>query len=309
MAGIGSLSAATGYKGDINNDGKVDLADMVALATAINESKADKNLHDLNASGSVDDTDLRVLADIILSEKLIEDTGFNIGIGGWEDGGEDFGGEVSSVGPTGNVLSYSSELSFFISDALYDNELFRKYVNIGISSLGQVCGVLFEIRHDPNDLSYDITKDLTVNYDGGPVDGYGLYGTPIIMKEERTGWKRLRFIVFSPDLKSFHVTDGTIVKFYYTGHSNSYSGVQLKNCQTISANATVATYHPESPYFFIDCTDMSGVNEIIADAEEMDIYNINGNLLKAKTTFEYLNQLAPGFYIIVTSGKTLKYLK
>lgn len=248
IAGFGSISAETRYKGDINNDGKVDLADMVALATAINEGKTDKNLHDLNASGSIDDTDLQILADIILSEKLVEDTGFNIGIGGWDDGGEDFGGEVFSTGPTGSVLSRASEPSFFISDPLYDLDLSRQYVNIGIASPEQICGALFEIRLINDALSYDIANDLILNSVGGTLDGHIFYGKPLIIKDKDDDyWNRLRFIVFSPALKPFQATDGAMVKLYFTG-SSDYSVGQFKNCQTIAANATAATYHPTSDF-------------------------------------------------------------
>lgn len=105
----GTVSAAN-YKGDINRDGKVDLADMALVATAINSGNSDKTLHDINGSGVVDDADLDALADIILSEKLTEDTGLNIGIGGWGDGGE-FGGVVTSPGMSRSVESTQFSLT------------------------------------------------------------------------------------------------------------------------------------------------------------------------------------------------------
>lgn len=397
VAGFGSISAATRYKGDINNDGKVDLADMVALAKAINEGTTDKNLHDLNTSDYVDDTDLQVLANLILTESLVEDTGFNIGIGGWEDGDEDFGGEVFSPRPAGGVRSRASEPSFFISDPLYDLDLSRQYVNIGISSPEQVCGALFEIEFHSR-LSFDITKDLILNTAGGTLDGHTFYGKPIIINVEGDEWSgysiyRLRFIVFSPELNPFPAADGAIVRLFFTRLSDAGYG-KFQNCQTVSADATAATYHPTSD-FYIDWTHIpvtkieitnqqpleivpgqseqlnisilpacasnqdveyfsdnyeiasvdtnglvtmsesggtttihvramdgsgvettcvvngkiSGIDKIIADTEEIDVYNAYGQLLKANTTSEYLNQLPPGFYIIVTPAKTLKYLK
>lgn len=56
-----SSQADTHYRGDVNNDGLVDLADMAALATAIKEGKSEKAF-DLNVSGKVDETDLHILA-------------------------------------------------------------------------------------------------------------------------------------------------------------------------------------------------------------------------------------------------------
>ncbi len=269
VAGLGSISAATRYKGDINNDGKVDLADMVALATAINDGKTDKNLHDLNASGAVDDADLHILADIILSEKLIEDTGFNIGIGGWDDGGEDFGGEVFSTGPTGSVLSRASEPSFFISDPLYDLDLSRQYVDIGISSPDQICGALFEIQLNPNALSYDIANDLILNSANGPLDGHTFYGKPLIAKDKNTSYNRIRFIVFSPALKPFLASDGAMVKLYFTS-SNGSDG-QFQNCQTIAANATAATYHPTSEPFYKNWTHIPVTKIEITNQQPLEI--------------------------------------
>ncbi len=398
VAGFGSISAATRYKGDINNDGKVDLADMVALAKAINEGTTDKNLHDLNTSDYVDDTDLQILANLILTETLVEDTGFSIGIGGWDDGGEDFGGEVFAPRPARGPLSRTSETSFFISDPLYDLDLSSQYVNIGISSPEQVCGALFEIEFRFSGLSFDISKDLILNAAGGTLDGHTFYGKPIIINVEGDQWNgyriyRLRFIVFSPELNPFQPTDGAIVRLYFTGLSDNGYGI-FQNCQTVSADATAATYHPAStinkdwthiPVTKIEITNqqpleieagqseqlnisilpacatnqdveyfsedyeiasvdsnglvtmsesggsttihvramdgsgveatcdvngiISGIDQIIANADEIDIYNAYGQLLKSKTTSEYLNRLPHGFYIIVTPAKTFKYLK
>lgn len=113
LTAISSQAAGRRYKGDLNGDDKVDLADMVFLAKAIQAGSADKS-YDVNLSGKVDDYDLHALANIILSGKLVEDSGFNVGIGGWNDTGEDFGGTVNAPAFRGTRSAESTR--FYIAN-------------------------------------------------------------------------------------------------------------------------------------------------------------------------------------------------
>lgn len=109
---VGTLSAAT-YRGDVNGDGKVDMADMQALADVIRSGTADSS-KDLNADGKTDNGDLSYLADLIILEKLVEDSGLNVGIGGWDDDGEDYGGTV------GGMRSARSGTGISMQNRVYD---------------------------------------------------------------------------------------------------------------------------------------------------------------------------------------------
>lgn len=211
VAGIGSLYATTRYKGDFNNDGKVNLADMAVLAKAINEGKTDQSLHDLNASGSVDDADLHWLADLIISEKLIEDVGINIGIGGWDDGGEDFGG---SVGVAYSRARSASGFTFFAESPRYDYSNDVTYVDFGLKSgaeTGNICAVYFKL-HVP-DIDF-VDGDFVELYESAGA-GHTIYGKPVI-KSYSPQEKELRFIVFSPSLDAITDDSAPIGRLKYT---------------------------------------------------------------------------------------------
>lgn len=210
-AGIGTLSAATRYKGDFNNDGKVDLADMVVLAKAINEEKTDRSLHDLNASGSVDDADLHWLADLIISGKLIEDVGINIGIGGWDDGGEDFGGTVGAA--YSRRAAGAQGFTFFAESPRYDYGNNVTYVDFGLKSdseTGNICAVYFKLRVPDADFP---DGDFVELYEAA-VAGHGIYGKPVI-ESRSPEEKELRFIVFSPSLDAIADDSAPIGRLKY----------------------------------------------------------------------------------------------
>lgn len=140
-----SFDASARYKGDLNGDDRVDLADMVYLAKAIKGGSTDRSL-DVNASGKVDDNDLQKLADIIISGKLTEDSGMNVGIGGWEDNGEDYGGTVKA--PAFNTRS-ADETRFYMRTP--KSEGYGRYsMEFGISEGNEAfSAILFTIRLPP----------------------------------------------------------------------------------------------------------------------------------------------------------------
>ncbi len=232
-AGVGSVSAAARYKGDLNNDGKVDLADMVVLATAINEGKTDKTLQDLNASGSVDDADLHALANIILSEKLIEDTGLNIGIGGWEDSGEDFGGSVGAPARRNGT----SEAMFYAEGPKYDMDKSLPYIDFGIQSASEdLCAILFNLQV-PNDVEFEAGKYVELYSELLP--GHAIYGIPVV-KQDSEWEKRLRFIVFSPTLEVLGKESAPIGRLVYKTTNDAWGDIIFNNSQVIAKGSTVA---------------------------------------------------------------------
>lgn len=236
---VGSISGATRYKGDLNNDGKVNLADMAVLANAINEGKTDKNLHDVNASGNVNNNDLHALANIILSEKLTEDTGLNVGIGGWEDDGEDFGG---SVGASTRGTRTMDDVRLYIEGPKSDLEKSLTYVDFGIEPSSEgVSAILFNIQV-PNDVVFESGKYAMLYNELIP--GHAIYGTPVI-KQDSEWEKRLRFIVFSPKLDAIEESAPIGRLVYSTLNETGGNSVSFKNCQVISKGSATMEEIPE----------------------------------------------------------------
>lgn len=230
----GTVSAAN-YKGDINRDGKVDLADMALVATAINSGNSDKTLHDINGSGVVDDADLDALADIILSEKLTEDTGLNIGIGGWGDGGE-FGGVVTSPGMSRSVES----TQFFLDGPKYDFDRNSSYMEFGIEGTpSAVSGILFNITV-PEELDFEAGKFVQL-YERST--GHRLYGKPVVTNAGND--RRIRFIVFSNTLEELPTERTVLGRIYPLADVDNYFGHSFLNCQTIARGATRSVVVPE----------------------------------------------------------------
>lgn len=230
----GTVSAAN-YKGDINRDGKVDLADMALVATAINSGNSDKTLHDINGSGVVDDVDLDALADIILSEKLTEDTGLNIGIGGWGDGGE-FGGVVTSPGMSRSVES----TQFFLDGPKYDFDRNSSYMEFGIEGTpSAVSGILFNITV-PEELDFEAGKFVQL-YERST--GHRLYGKPVVTNSGND--RRIRFIVFSNTLEELPTERTVLGRIYPLADVDNYFGHSFINCQTIARGATRSVVVPE----------------------------------------------------------------
>ncbi|MDE5846220.1 MAG: Ig-like domain-containing protein [Muribaculaceae bacterium] len=235
-----AFDASARYKGDLNGDDRVDLADMVYLAKAIQSGSTDKAL-DVNASGSVDDYDLQRLADIIISGKLTEDSGMNVGIGGWEETDEDFGGTVKA--PAFTTRS-ADETRFYMrsprseSDGCYSMEL-------GIAEGNEApAAILFNIRL-PREMKFEGSK--AVELDTPIAASHKLYGSPKFIKEnEDDDWSEysLRFIVFSPDLNALPKVTGKLGQIFYSV-GDCWGTPIFVNCQAASANNGSCTDIPE----------------------------------------------------------------
>ena len=222
-----SLDASARYKGDLNGDDRVDLADMVYLAKAIKAGSTDKAL-DVNASGKVDDNDLQKLADIIISGKLTEESGMNVGIGGWDEAGEDFGGTVKAPA---HITRSADEIRFYMRNPKSEGDDIYS-MEFGISECNEApTAILFNISL-PREMRFDISEIVELN----PVSAipHRLYGTPRFVKEnENDYWSdcSLRFIVFSPDLDPLPVNSRKLGYIHYSV-SDCWEGEPcFRNCQ------------------------------------------------------------------------------
>ena len=235
-----AFDASARYKGDLNGDNRVDLADMVYLAKAIQSGSTDKAL-DVNASGSVDDYDLQRLADIIISGKLTEDTGMNVGIGGWEETDEDFGGTVKA--PAFTTRS-AEETRFYMHSPRSEGDG-RYSMEFGISEGNEApAAILFNIRL-PREMQFDGSEIVVL--DSSIASSHKLYGTPKFVKEnEDDEWSEysLRFIILSPDLSALPNGTGTLGRISYSMDDCSGSPVFV-NCQTVSGDNVECTEIPE----------------------------------------------------------------
>lgn len=220
------FDASARYRGDLNGDDRVDLADMVYLTKAIKDGSTDKAL-DVNASGSVDDYDLHKLADIIISGKMTEESGMNVGIGGWGDAGEDFGGTVKAPALT---TRSSDETRFYMRNPKSEGDD-RYSMEFGVSGCNEPpAAVLFSV-HLPREMGFDVSKIVELD----PVLSitHELYGTPKFVKEnENDDWSDhvLRFIVFSPELDALPVNSGKFGYIHYSV-SDCWGEPYFKNCQ------------------------------------------------------------------------------
>lgn len=260
LFGAGSASAVA-YKGDVNRDGKVDMTDMVLLAKAIKSGSTDK-VYDLNASGKPDDADLTILANYIIGKQLIEDTGVNIGIGGWDDDGEDWGGTVGMPARRAATRSLD-ETTFYISDMKYDLALKRQYVNWGISSNSKVCGMLIEMKlgceHDP-----DVSNLIKLSTDGIITD-HKLYGTPIGTRPEYSDGCYIRYILFSPTLSPLKADEGILARFYA---DRLYGWADFIDCQVVGPDSSVAETIPFHTAHF-NGNEFVQTESMTIDASEM----------------------------------------
>ncbi len=222
---LGSVSATTRYKGDFNGDGKVDLADMVTLVSAINDNRTD-NTFDLNVSGKIDDADLHMLADIIITRKLTEDTGFNAGIDGWDETGDDYGGTVGAP----KRKTRASGTRFFVNNASFDFAEGHPYAEFGMDAASQpICGILYNIEL-PETFASHVTGVVKL-YENQT--NHVLYGTPVI------SGRILRFILFSPQLMTIGNSDSPLGRFNYEGRE-TYGCFRLFDCQVVSPGAAVS---------------------------------------------------------------------
>lgn len=228
---VGEFDASARYKGDLNGDDRVDLADMVHLAKAIKAGLNDTDL-DVNASGKVDDTDLHSLADIIISGKLTEDSGFNVGIGGWDETGEDFGGILKS--PAFSTRS-SYRTRFYMSNPTLEGKDIYS-MEFGISEYIETPAAIFLNIELPTEMKFGASGIVELSPEISST--HQLYGTPRFHREEEENeWSNycLSIIIFSSELSAFPESVKQLGKIYYGG-GNYWGGPYFMNCQVVSSS-------------------------------------------------------------------------
>ena len=265
-----SLDASARYKGDLNGDDRVDLADMVYLAKAIKAGSTDKAL-DVNASGKVDDYDLQKLADIIISGKMTEDSGLNVGIGGWEDPGEDFGGTVKA--PAIDSRNYE-DIRFFTRNVQYvEDDLYSQEYGLSMGSEAP-CAILFSLQFPWH---VELYESMMVDLEESLSLTHKLYGTPIYFKkDDGDDWsdRILRFIVFSPELQPLQEVIGSLGKIYIKyGH---WETPLFTNCQVAFPGSDHCVYIEE--HRFVDVYSMR--------LSENDIYMTVGDTYTITASIE-----------------------
>ena len=285
-----AFDASARYKGDLNGDDRVDLADMVYLAKAINSGSADKSL-DINASGSVDDNDLQRLADIIISGKLNEETGMNVGIGGWEETDEDFGGTVKAPAFT----TRSAEETRFYMRAPRSEGDGRYSMEFGISEGNEApAAVLFNIRL-PREMRFDGSEIVVL--DSSIASSHKLYGTPKFVKEnEEDEWSAcsLRFIVLSPELFACPSPIGALGRIFYSV-DDCFGEPTMVNCQIaspVSGECVDISEHQGDYYGNFKPVEIQ-IQSITLDVEELslevgDTHQFIATVLPAEATYPEL---------------------
>lgn len=298
------FDASARYKGDLNSDDRVDLADMVFLAKAIKNGNTDKSC-DINNSGKVDDSDLRRLADMIIYGTPSEDEGLNVGIGGWDESGEDFGGSLKA--PAVNTRS-AVDTRLYIREPRFEHDDIYS-IEFGVVDGGEMnpYAILISLWVPVDNL--DSTNPVILSE--SVVSTHSIYGTPKLLLDENelATDKNIRFIIFSPDLQKMDIPDGRLGRIFYSASHSSHedTGVFI-NSQIISGDDMSCIdlpYHDAGFYGYFD----AAVDGLKDDDAPCDIYTYGGQLLKCGVPPSEIQNLKHGFYLIRKRGKTTKLLK
>lgn len=229
MWGCGFLFAATAYIGDFNRDGSVDLNDMVLMASAINSEDIQKE-YDLDGNGKIDDADLTILANYIIDMEFVENSGLNVGIGGWDNTGEDFGGTVQS--PPRNFQDSETVFSFRMVG--YDYETQRNYVTWAISGIDfPILGVVLSMEL-PERVKLD-SSDFSDLFEG-------LSPVLKIWGNLKVDGNRIRFLLFDKDLNGIDEWPDPVGKIYLSETYYWDAKGLFEDCQIVGRN-------PKESYF------------------------------------------------------------
>ena len=278
-AAVALCSQATVYKGDFNGDGKVDLADMVMMADG-------GSAFDLNADGRVDEADLHCMADLILGDILEEDNGLNVGIGGWDDSGEDFGGTVGGNAP---ALFSPADCRFSLGDFDYEPATGSCVRDIDFCCGGsEVCALMMRMSV-PKSAGIG-PEDFTFGPDPAFVADHGWYGATVVNEADAADRLEIRVLLYSPTLTPLQADCGTIARFNYSYIGSFY--VEFENCQVAAdGRATVLDRHTGAVEH-----DSSSVEEISDTQVLYDVYSAGGILLRRSVPD--VSSLPRGFYIL-----------
>lgn len=232
IAGGAQLAAAESYRGDVNNDGKVDIADLKAMLShmastgGMNPEKG----YDMNADSRLDDKDIQFLADLIIKKSNLPNEGVNIGIGGWGDDNNDYGGSVGGTRSESSSDNSSSPYVDIISQ-IYDYSTSVTTMTARLNVPSETAGLLIDLNV-PDMLSAE-AEDITILAENESAGQLKLYGTPAILCKD--GDHHFRFILFSPTLSGFSgELDLLTIKYEAPLPSPSIS---FSDCQAISPDS------------------------------------------------------------------------
>ena len=272
------------YKGDINADGDISLADMMALASDILNTATYNAAHDLNGDKKIDDADLQELAKIILKNIKSPQSGLDVGIGDWGDGGE-FGG---SVGVRKRTAASSNLYS--ISEIKQDETTHRYYFDINIAEQNSTvfCAAIVNIKL-PQNVSFSLGNDnnpiVECNAEGSIAANHSLYWKPTLQDDGS-----LRFIVFNNLLTDFSKVTGTIARVYVTSQETEGVITMLPSELATSGNKGVGarvTKTNESAFDLAEISGMLGDVDGDKDITTLDVMMLINHILgKNNTNFK-----------------------
>ncbi|MDE6097261.1 MAG: hypothetical protein K2G24_00060 [Muribaculaceae bacterium] len=273
---VSFCAAGAVYKGDFNGDGKVDLADMMLMYRK-------DSRHDLNSDGRVDDSDLHYMADLILNDKLVEDSGLSVGIGGWDDGGEDFGGTVG-----GNAPRYPGRsCSFGIRDFVVDEGTLSCSCNVYFDCGDESVSALMLRMTVPawtgiSDDNFDFTPDESF------VSDHKFYGRTVVRKNAES--IELRVLLYSPELEPLQQS-GVLacLRFAYTGPFQ----MVFSNCQAGYDEGVLYMPDHSAAVKYVS----SSLVEAAAGEAAYNVYSTDG-ILKYSSVRD-IDALPKGIYIVV----------
>lgn len=241
------------YKGDINADGEISLADMMALSADILNNATYNAAHDLNGDKKIDDADLQELAKIILTNVKSPQSGLDVGIGDWDDGGE-YGGSVG----VRKRAAVSSNL-FSISEIKQDETTNRYYFDINIAEQNSTvfCAAIINIKL-PQNVSFSLGNDnnpfVECNTEGSIAANHSLYWKPTLQDDGS-----LRFIVFNNQLTDFSKTTGTIARVYVSSQETEGIITILPSELATSGNKGVGASVIKTNESVFDLAEISGI--------------------------------------------------
>lgn len=220
---------AVNYRGDFNRDSKVDMHDMAALTLAVNGGNADVRVFDLNADGVVDDRDLETLANVILTQSLVEDTGVNVGIGDWENGGE-WGGTVGKPRRENARRAETPAVTLYGRNG-YDYKAGSTSTGIHLGSNGPVSGLLLDFGV-PSWEDFEMDES-SVTLNGEWVADHRLYGKMVRITERDSPVVRYRVMVYSPTLEPLNLSDAPLINFRYSKDGRDRRDMPFDHCQAV----------------------------------------------------------------------------
>lgn len=223
-----SAPAATSYKGDFNADGKVNMADYALLAKGVVDGNSNAAF-DLDLSGKPDIADLHILANLIINEELIEDNGLNIGIGGWDDSGEDWGGAVYAPSRRG-VTRASYDISSDLSNLYYDFDSKQAKADLILNGADSPSAILVNFEMPKGALR---ENDYISLCESSLCTDATIMGIPKILPLDDRYC--LRFIVASPSMNRLRKGDNRNLVTLNLSEKDEFYNVAIGNCMAVMA--------------------------------------------------------------------------